>query len=66
MAAVDPRSYSANDLRKSGQYQEALNIYQELWNSGKQDEFIGAGMLHCYRKLHKLGDAVKFSETLSS
>lgn len=65
MEVADPRSYDANTLRKAGRFQEALTIYQDLWNTGKQNEFVAAGLLHCLRKLHRLADAMKFSENIS-
>lgn len=65
MEPADSRSYDANALRKAGRYQEALHIYQDLWNTGTQNEFVAAGILHCLRKLRKIADAVKFYENNS-
>lgn len=53
----------ANSLRKTGSYQEAISIYRELWQvSG--DEFDGAGLLNCLRKLELFDEALVFSEEL--
>ena len=57
MESIDTRKYEANALRKAGNFREALALYQDLWNSGIQDEYIAAGILQCLRKLHSIGDS---------
>ncbi|MED4990885.1 tetratricopeptide repeat protein [Parageobacillus toebii] len=53
----------ANSLRKMGKYAEALSIYENLWKSSK-DKFVGAGLLHCLRKLSDYERALKFAMEL--
>jgi tetratricopeptide (TPR) repeat protein len=53
----------ANELRKAGNIQEALPIYENLWKiSG--DSYDGAGLLHCLRKSHKYEQAIPLAEEL--
>ncbi len=53
----------ANDLRKEKKYQEALKIYELLWANNK-DANVGAGMLHCLRKLKRFDEAISLSEQI--
>ena len=53
----------ANQLRKEGKYREALEIYTILWKDFK-DPYIGAGYLHCLRKMNELEKAIKFAYEL--
>lgn len=66
MESIDTRKYNANTHRKAGNFAEALAIYQDLWNSGIQDEYIAAGILQCLRKLHSIADALKFCDSVAS
>jgi len=66
MESIDTRKYEANALRKAGNFREALALYQDLWNSGIQDEYIAAGILQCLRKLHSIADALKFCDNAMS
>ncbi|MDO9069171.1 MAG: hypothetical protein Q7W05_12025, partial [Deltaproteobacteria bacterium] len=53
----------ANDLRKAGKYNEALAIYDHLWQVDK-DIYIGAGLLHCLRKLKIFDKAIIIADEL--
>lgn len=53
----------ANTLRKSGRIEEALPVYQLLWESS-QDKFDGAGLLHCLRKLKRYNEAISLAKEL--
>lgn len=53
----------ANQLRKKGQFQDAIEIYSTLWKNSK-DPFIGAGYLHCLRKLNKTEKSIKLAYEL--
>lgn len=52
------RSREANILRKSKEYQKALDIYWQL-EEEQTDEFIAAGLLHCLRKLKLYDEATQ-------
>lgn len=51
------KSREANELRKSGQYEEALVLYREL-SEDYFDSFTAAGLLHCLRKLGLFEEAL--------
>lgn len=51
----------ANELRKNGNYESALVLYEELWKNSN-DKFDAAGLLFCYRKLKLFDKAIPFSE----
>ncbi|PWW26626.1 hypothetical protein DFO73_110200 [Cytobacillus oceanisediminis] len=53
----------ANELRKNGLLEEALPLYQTLWESA-QDKFNGAGLLHCLRKLRRFEEALPLAKEL--
>lgn len=53
----------ASQLRKSGEYQKALEVYKELWKESK-DKFDGSGYLHCLRKLKQYDTALEFVDEL--
>jgi hypothetical protein len=53
----------ANELRKEGKINEALSIYEALWK-GAEDKFIGAGLLHCLRKMELFEKAILFADDL--
>lgn len=53
----------ANTLRKEGNYEEAILIYEENWTL-KKDKFTGAGLLHCLRKIKSYERALLLSEEL--
>ena len=56
-------SQKANELRKAGEYEAALRVYQESWKE-KRDEFVGAGLLHCLRKLRRWNEAKPLADEL--
>jgi len=60
---ISGENQRANQLRKEGRYKEALEIYSILWKNSK-DPYIGAGYLHCLRKLNELEKSVKFAYEL--
>jgi tetratricopeptide (TPR) repeat protein len=53
----------ANELRKAGNFKEALPLYRNLWKE-TEDKFDGAGLLHCLRKLDLFGEAIPLADTL--
>lgn len=53
----------ANELRKEGKIKEALSIYEALWKEA-EDKFIGAGLLHCLRKMELFEKAILFADGL--
>ncbi len=55
----------ANELRKNGDYESALILYEELWKNSN-DKFDAAGLLFCYRKLKLFDKAIPFSEEVIS
>ena len=57
------RKMKANELRKSGKFQEALVLYSEL-HQNTPDQFTGAGYLHCLRKLKRFDEAVPLADSL--
>jgi len=50
-------SKEANDLRKKGEFDEALALYREL-SKNDSDSYSAAGLLHCLRKLHLFDEAL--------
>jgi len=63
MPDINEQKREANSLRKLGQIEEALPLYRELW--GKTgDEFDGAGLLHCLRKMKLFDEAIPLADDL--
>ncbi|GAI63299.1 unnamed protein product [marine sediment metagenome] len=63
MPDINEQKREANSLRKLGQIEEALPLYRELWeNTG--DEFDGAGLLHCLRKMKLFDEAIPLADDL--
>lgn len=62
---IKKQRQEANDLRKKGNFQEALPIYRNLWINSK-DKFDGAGLLHCLRKLELFDEALPLADELIS
>jgi len=58
-------SKQANNLRKSGNYEEAKKLYIELWRD-ERDKFVASGLLHCFRKLGNFEEAFELIETVES
>ncbi|MGZ0086853.1 tetratricopeptide repeat protein [Caldibacillus thermoamylovorans] len=50
-------------MRKDGQFAEALKIYKQIWDNGK-DAYVAAGLLQCLRKLKKYEQALQFVSKL--
>ncbi|MBU0477673.1 hypothetical protein KKC91_03800 [bacterium] len=63
MANLTEQKQEANKLRKAGSLKEALVLYRDLWEK-TGDEFDGAGLLHCLRKLKLFDEAVSFADIL--
>ena len=53
----------ANDLRKSGDFIDALLLYREQWAQG-ENQYDGSGLLHCLRKLELFDEAISFADKL--
>ncbi|MFC0876042.1 DUF7017 domain-containing protein [Saccharicrinis sp. FJH2] len=49
MSIYQENSSNANEFRKAGKYDEAIQIYEAIRND-KMDKYIASGLLHCYRK----------------
>ncbi len=63
MVNLAEQKQKANQLRKTGAFEEALQLYRSLWE-GEGDKFDGAGLLHCLRKLGLFDEAVVFANEL--
>lgn len=50
-------SKEATELRKKGEFENALPLYQEL-STDTSDSYSAAGLLHCLRKLHLFEEAL--------
>ncbi len=48
----------ANELRKNGQFENALLVYREL-SKDSSDSFAAAGVLYCLRKLGLFNEALR-------
>ena len=48
----------ANALRKAHKYQQAIPLYQTLWDGDKKDPWDGWGYAFCLRKTGKLSEAL--------
>lgn len=53
----------ANELRKAGNYEDALPIYESLVDNS-YDKFDATGLLSCYRKTKQFEKAIPLAETL--
>lgn len=58
------KSQKANDLRKSGSFKEAKELYLEVWNE-ENDKFSAAGLLHCNRKLGDFDESLKIIDSIT-
>lgn len=63
MTNIREQKEKANELRKAGRFEEALPMYRNLWKE-TGDNFDGAGLLHCLRKLELFGEAISFAQEL--
>lgn len=57
------KKFRANDLRKSGKFQDALVLYKEL-HEENSDQYTYAGYLHCLRKLKQFKEALPLADSL--
>lgn len=57
------KKLKANDLRKSGNYQDALVLYKEL-HQENADRYTYAGTLHSLRKLKQFNEALPLANSL--
>jgi len=63
MTDLTERKKKANEFRKAGDYETALQLYRDLWKE-TGDKFDGAGFLHCLRKLELFHEALSFAKEL--
>jgi len=63
MSNLKEQKQKANELRKAGNFEEALLLYRNLWKE-TDDKFDGAGLLHCLRKLELFNEAISFADEL--
>lgn len=64
MESKDNREINANELRKSGNYLEALQLYKSKWDQNQGNEFDAAGILHCLRKLKLPSEGLSFASSI--
>lgn len=63
MIDIQEQKRQANELRKSGKVEEALPLYEQLWEASN-DEYDGAGYLHCLRKTKQYSKAIPLASEL--
>jgi len=63
LSSYNEKKQEANELRKAQNFKSALKLYRELWSIDR-DPFVGAGLLHCLRKLKLFDEAIPFADTL--
>ena len=63
MGNYSEKSREANELRKSGQIEEALILYREL-SKDSHDPFVAAGLLHCLRKQGLFEEALPLCDSM--
>lgn len=63
MTNIREQKEKANEFRKAGRFEKALPMYRNLWKE-TGDNFDGAGLLHCLRKLELFGEAISFAQEL--
>lgn len=63
MPDIDEQKREANSLRKLGEIEKVLPLYRELWKK-TGDEFDGAGLLHCLRKMKLFDEAIPLADNL--
>ncbi len=63
MESINDRKKSANAYRKNGDLENAIPIYESLWDESK-DPFDGAGLLNCYRKQGMFDKALPLARIL--
>lgn len=57
------KKQKAEQLRRSGDFDGAIQIFRELWNENK-DPIVGAGLLYCIRKLKLFEEAIPLADEL--
>jgi tetratricopeptide (TPR) repeat protein len=55
------KSFEANDLRKKGEFEKAIEVYREI-RGDDTDPYIIAGLLHCLRKTSQFSEAFDLCE----
>ena len=63
MINLTERKQKANELRKAGDFEEALTLYRSLWGE-TGDGYDGSGLLHCLRKLELFDEAIVLADDL--
>lgn len=63
MTNLTEQKQKAIGFRKTGNFKEALLLYRNLYKK-TGDEFDGAGLLHCLRKLELFDEAIIFADEL--
>jgi tetratricopeptide (TPR) repeat protein len=63
MINLTERKQKANELRKAGDFEEALTLYRSLWGE-TGDGYDGSGLLHCLRKLKLFDEAIVLADDL--
>ena len=63
MTNLTDRKQKAKELRKGGNFEEAVGLYRELWEESG-DSFDGVGLLQCLRKMELFDEAVPLAEDL--
>ncbi|MCD6398887.1 MAG: hypothetical protein J7L08_03095 [Candidatus Aenigmarchaeota archaeon] len=63
MINLTEQKQKANELRKAGDFEEALTFYRSLWEE-TGDEYDGSGLLHCLRKLELFDEAIVLARVL--
>lgn len=64
MNSINELHKEANHLRQEGRYADASPLYEQLWNKTK-DQYDGAGLLNCLRKLSQFEKALPLAEELA-
>jgi len=63
MTNLTEQKQKANELRKAGNYKEALLLYRNLCKEAG-DNFDSVGLLHCLRKLELFDEAIVLADEL--
>ncbi len=63
MTDLTEQKQEAHKLRKASNFKEALPLYRNLWKE-TGDQFDGAGLLHCLRKLELFDEAIVLADEL--
>jgi len=63
MTNLTEQKQKATELRKAGDFEEALLLYRNLWEETR-DKYDGSGLLHCLRKLELFDEAIVLADEL--